>query len=333
MSIDEKLSVLARALQERGVESPKSPEDTKVLDEIDAAIAPLRLPAEIRRFWELVDPYSLRIEPSPCFTGPAFALDAWRGHVTETPGMVPRVLFPVAYESHAFAMVELHGADTHDGGAIFFWAYDSSDFSPMFARLDDLLDDVLDALATDRVRRHHDRLLVTATATDGESLLTAYPPVHHAVHGTLERIPAAMAAWPERWLLRSGIGPDRRQPHGADHTIAEVIAAMSGGPVRARIHATVEGLAGSGEGATVVVSDGTGKMRIWCPAELTALGPGLGASFELQIVAVRHSTVPTSAEASTAPVSAELAPIVARLMNLMGTPDAIAEDVRPTVAW
>ena len=92
-----------------------------------------------------------------------------------------------------------------------------------------------------------------------------------------------------------------------------MLSAIASGPVRARIHATVDGLAGSGAGVSVVVSDVTGTMRIWCPSSVTALGPTHRGSFEFEIVtpSVRRQAPPP----------------------FLGAAEAIAEDVRPLEAW
>src|SRR4051812_35150027 len=73
-----------------------------VLAEISGSIAPVQLPVELERFWRRVDPTLVRVAPYPRPIAPEFALRTWRRHWEESPGMTPRMLFPVAYESHAF---------------------------------------------------------------------------------------------------------------------------------------------------------------------------------------------------------------------------------------
>lgn len=91
-----------------------------VLAEVRAEIAPWRLPAELERFWRLVDPESIAIAPYPRPTSPAFALHCWQQHRDSSPGMTPRLLFPFAYQSHGFLFVELEDG-RGSGGAVLEW--------------------------------------------------------------------------------------------------------------------------------------------------------------------------------------------------------------------
>jgi hypothetical protein len=208
VSIDEKIMRLTQGLREKGVEPPEPPEDTKVLKEIDAAVAPLRLPAEVRRFWELVDPCSLRIEPYPHLTSPQVALELWQEQVADSPGVVPRVLFPIAYESHLFTFVEVHG---DDGGALFVWGYTGpEDFQLTFLGIAGLLDDMLDALADNRYRDFGGTLGIRPHGAKYASSADQGPQGPHPVFGAIDSIPGHLDAWPESWLLRSGIGTNRR---------------------------------------------------------------------------------------------------------------------------
>src|SRR6478735_4240810 len=115
---------LQRGLAAVGAPPLLRQEDLAALDDIAAAVAPLRLPAEVEQFWRLLDGYSssLTCFPHPHATRPDFALECWRQH-QQQPGMTPDLLFPVGYESHAFLLVELDGPHG-GGGACFTWAYD-----------------------------------------------------------------------------------------------------------------------------------------------------------------------------------------------------------------
>lgn len=110
-----------------------------ILSEIRAEISPLRLPEELERFWRLVDPASITVAPYP---GPthsrlrALQLEVAPGRV---PGMTPRLLFPVCYESHGFLFVELEDG-LGSGGACIEWAYAGSPFSVRFPSLSACVD-------------------------------------------------------------------------------------------------------------------------------------------------------------------------------------------------
>ena len=326
------LEALAAALESAGAAAMREPADPAVLDRIDAAIAPLRLPAAVRSLWESVDPESISAHHHPGLTSPEFALETWESHINDFPGSVPHVLFPIGYESHCHLLVELDGADLQDGGAIFAWEYGAVDFRLVFPDPGQMLDHLTSSVMVGRYKRHSDHLYIT-----GESLVTAAPaPVIHPVFGPIDTIPEDISQWPEVWRLRSGLTPERREPAGADRTIAEVLLESQFGPTQARIHATVTQLAGGAAGINVTVTDGSGTMRIWCPTGVTALGPKLNSRFEFHIKAPPDGAPdPPDWEAALsdpklADLPMDLGPIAARLTDATAPADAIATDIRPT---
>ena len=102
------------------------------------------------------------------------------------------------------------------------------------------------------------------------------------------------AGWPEHWLRSAGIDLRDREPLGTTHTIAGLVAAAAEGPVEGRIAGTVVRLAHLGDGALVLVDDGTTTLDVWCPAGLSPWGPIQGSPFEL---AVRLDEPPAQASA------------------------------------
>lgn len=94
MEIDNTIDILLDTLALAGVDPPR-PSDPAVLEEIAAAIKPLYLPADLRRFWERVDPDTLRVAVYPAFCAPRFALESWRSARREFPEQ-PVILFLVA---------------------------------------------------------------------------------------------------------------------------------------------------------------------------------------------------------------------------------------------
>lgn len=78
--IDELVVELHGALRAIRLDVPGEPDDPGVLDEIDVAIAPARLPHAARRLWELVDPRSLQhlVSFYPLLAAPGVALQTWR---------------------------------------------------------------------------------------------------------------------------------------------------------------------------------------------------------------------------------------------------------------
>jgi hypothetical protein len=120
--------------------------------------------------------------------------------------------------------------------------------------------------------------------------LDAFGP--HPVYGDLRAIPLELESWPAHWLEASGVDLADRIPRGATHTIAELVAAASQGPVTGRIHGTVILLVGSGSGALVVVDDGTRPLDVWCPAGASTWGPVHKSRFELEVTLERPAGGP-----------------------------------------
>ena len=70
MLVDEALDGLRRTLRSAGFPVPTRPSELRDLEELEAEIAPMRIPADVRRFWERVDARTLRVEPYPGWHGP-----------------------------------------------------------------------------------------------------------------------------------------------------------------------------------------------------------------------------------------------------------------------
>jgi hypothetical protein len=103
------------------------------------------------------------------------------------------------------------------------------------------------------------------------------------VYGDLRAIPRELESWPTHWLAASGIDVRTREPLGATHTIAELVAAADDGQVTGRIHGEVIRLVGSGAGALVVVDDGTMALDVWCPAGTSPWGLVHRTRFEFEV--------------------------------------------------
>lgn len=319
--LEQSIAALSALLAEAGVAPPTPPSEFAVLSEIDAAILPLRLPATVRRFWELLDPATLAVDAFPETTSPSFALSSWQRHVRENPGMVPRVLFPIACESHCFLMVELDGPAVDDGGAIFAWGYGGYEFRLVFTDIGAFVEYLVSSVRSGRYERGEERLYIP------DDLLQQAPaPAVHPVFGALDTIGEDVGDWPQTWRDRSGLDAERTQPLGADHTIAEVLEASRAGEVLARVHATVTELAASAEGTHVTVADETARMRIWVPAAVRALGPVMHRCFEFRIVAPAHGPDPPDLSVMGTD------PVRVQIEHALRAVDAIATDVRPTGA-
>jgi hypothetical protein len=83
------------------------------LDALTSAVAPLRPPDDARRFSKLVELDSPAVRRHPPIHGPDRSLALWTQRLVH-PGTVPRVLLPLAYESHAKALAGMDaGPSTH----------------------------------------------------------------------------------------------------------------------------------------------------------------------------------------------------------------------------
>lgn len=305
MGIDEAIDRFALAVQRAGVAPVRPPADTAVLAEVERRIAPLVLPAEARRLWERVDPRSLRLEIHPSLCDPAFSLEVWQRHNDENPGTVPRPLFPLCYESHNFLFVELDDADGIGGGALFEWAYGGDLFKLRAYRVADWLESLAQLIEEgepspgggsgplldwDRYIRIVSDRLEHSPRHPVYGAPRPHPRYSHIGYSvTFEE---DILAWPERWRRLSGVINEDRAPRGATHTIAELMRAAERaaeqepgvGLVRATIAGAVVALGGSRTGWEATVDDGTGQLRVWCPARVTTFGPRIRDHFEFDVV-------------------------------------------------
>ena len=116
--IDEALDRLAAAMTGARVPLWRAPESHAPLAELEHAIAPMRLPEEVRTFWRRVDAATLRAWPHPAFTTPEWALVSWRMARDQFADLQPLALISVGSESLTCMSVELNVGDI-DGGVLF----------------------------------------------------------------------------------------------------------------------------------------------------------------------------------------------------------------------
>jgi hypothetical protein len=289
--IDDAVRRLVGAYREAGLAEigPAATGIEQVLAEIQREIAPLRLPDELVRFWQLVDPATISIAPYPHPTTAEFALDSWKSHRDEFPGMTPRLLFPIAYESHGFLFVELDDGQGHPG-AVLQWGYAGSPFYVRFATLSGYVDLLATMIELGEFKRHKTdthfwvEFDPEGRWEDAQAVrLTAAQPLQRL--GASRELDEDVRRWPEHWLASNGLTSEVRSPRGATTTVAELLRkAATGTEVRGTIHATVTSLAGSGEGSRISVDDGTGVLEVWCPAAVSSYGPVIRTQFEFDVI-------------------------------------------------
>jgi hypothetical protein len=333
MEIDVSIDALCDALARAGVGAPHEGADAAHLDRIDAAIAPLRLPLQLRRFWERVDPATLRVWAFPQPVGAEFALDSWIEQREEFPGMAPAALFLVGYESWNCMSVELV-SPLGEGGSLFEWRLEDGGFYLRYHQLSDWLDRITSLVLDGSFERRvgaagpvlhlQDPVAGLALAAPRGKL----PP--HPVYGDATSIPREVRRWPVHWQRLSGIDPGDIRPRGATHSIAEVLASDSADPLEATIAGRVEDLA-AWEGVTRVrVSDGTGVLAINCSAAVTALGPACGEEFEFDVIVPSGERREPTGLSGMLPTDDPVREVSQRLMARYGGPaGAIATAVRP----
>lgn len=276
-SVDEAVERLGAACRAAGIDPPRPPEDVDALDtvlaEIRAEVAPLRLPADVERFWRLVDLSTLRVSPWPEPMQPRYALDSWRMHRDDSPGTCPRLLFPFGYASHSYLLVELDDGD--GGGHLFSWGYGGEPFVLRHASLVDLLD--LTAAFVEaghlELREHEGRPWVLFDpehrwdAAARERL--ARRPPHPRLAGPT--VAEDVDAWPPYWRAAEGLTDELLAPRGATATVAELLRrATSGEEASGTLRAHAATTVGGPGGRRLRVDDGTGTLDVWAPSDVGA---------------------------------------------------------------
>lgn len=217
MQIDSAIDRLIAALERAGAPTPLAPRDLDVLHQIEASIAPLALPTEVRAFWTRVDPATIAIAPYPPPTSPAFALDSWTESADEFSMMVPKVLFPIARESHGHLMVELE-SDGGAAGTVFECGY-GGPFHRRFDSVADWLGQIAALVEAGGYERHElpgGQVRYLDDAEVWERLTADYATDHtpHWLYGDLLIVEEGVPDWPVHWRRASGL--DRPGLEGDD---------------------------------------------------------------------------------------------------------------------
>ncbi len=283
--IDSAVDRLDDALRRAGLPPLEPATDEVSLDDVDAAVAPYRLPPDVRRFWELVDPSSLAVRAFPDLIGPYAALKLQRAELEEhlpVPTVPPPLLFHIGYASHVSLSSEL-ASEWGPGGTIFRWAYDEDGFRIVYRTLADLLDVLTELVSDGRTEHNGGFVFLPDGADEAKRLERLHRAGSHPVYGDSLEVPSELGAWPAHWLEASRVDLRDREPLGATHTIDELVAAAAAGPVTGRIAGTVTRLVGIGRDAVVLVDDGTRPVDVWCPAGTSPWGPVHKRRFEFEV--------------------------------------------------
>src|ERR1044072_7990331 len=153
VDIDVAIDGFIGAVTRAGLPAPSPPTDLSSMRELEAAIAPLRVPEPVRRFWQRVDPATLRARSHPGLHGTDFALRCWRSARDEFTSYQPLALLQIAYESHQCTSVELDQPGIA-GGALLEWTLADGGFERRFAGLQGWLVSPAELLLTGRFAVH-----------------------------------------------------------------------------------------------------------------------------------------------------------------------------------
>ena len=333
MDIDSAVRSLGDALVDAGFERPRPPRDVDWLAEVNATVAPLRVPEQPERFWRLVDPATLRAVVFPRLISPEFALDSWRRVRAESPPQDPHNLLLIGYESWNCMWIELDDDDRR-GGTLFDGRLDADAFFRRYNCLEDWLDRIVELIAAgsaERIDATSGSYLRVVDPRDELALAAPRDLPRHPLYGDRTEIGRDTLTWPAHWQRASGIDPHDAEPRGATHTIADVLASDPASELRVTVAGRVMDLAGSGTSVRVRVSDGTGAIDISCRAGTTPFGLVCGNRFEFDVTVPageRHKPADVDAAGqSTDDPSEQVARIL--LARYGGPVGAVATAVRP----
>jgi hypothetical protein len=208
VGIDASIDALADAHRAAGVDPPGAPSDLSDLDAVDAAIAPISLPGQVRRFWERVDPGSLRVWAYPHPTTVALCARPWKQHRDEFAGMVPQALFLVGYESWACISVELD-SPLGSGGAMFEWRIDGRGFYLRYHDLGGWLDRITELVVAGEFERRDGTTGPVLVLRDPQTSLPMNalpgPSTPSPIHGRVRSYERDPLMWALHWQRLSGI--------------------------------------------------------------------------------------------------------------------------------
>lgn len=235
------------------------------IEYIEQQLSPLRLPIELRSFWNAWNPDTIKW---PCLDG-FLSLD----HIVERRSLErpvsPAVLLPIARWKESLIWVEL-ATDSHPGGRVFrgglndthvdLWAFGISSLLDLLA-----LGFEQDLIDTQNGGYHNSHLEALATRHVRE----------HVSRQSPRRIEATdRSQQPDHWLAAEGLTREHFELRGATHTVQSFIEERERDP---ELRATLSGYfqnticGGSISGCVGTLTDDTGTLQVFVPlvADLT----------------------------------------------------------------
>jgi hypothetical protein len=328
LPIDEVLDDFFAAIAEQGKPIPEEPISAEDLVTVAEAVAPLLFPPSLVATWQRFQSGDSTVLTWMPMLPAVRGLELWRQDFPAS------VLFPFAYESHEFLLVELTTSTT-PGGALFRWGYDGGPAQPVFPDLETAF-----ACAAEGWRRGVLSTWESPTQDAWTRLRTTYSqaadyPEHLAPFEAIDL--ARPLSWPPVWQEASGIDPAAAEPRGKTTTIRALRDGQAGsGTIAGRI----AGLSGTAAGSRAVIDDGTGELVVWCPAVTDPFGAVVsGQHVELDVVLTSGDEKRSSREfdtlatgISTSAIAGDLAAAQAYALELGSFLDPTAADALATAA-
>jgi hypothetical protein len=291
--IDHRINGIRRAAREVGVELPdaRGGSPAALVDEISWALAPLTMPGDLRDFVRRCDPAGFPVRVAPALLSAPEAVALWDGELARMPNAVPRCLFPIAHDGMSFLFVELGGPHAREGeaGGVWSWSFGAQWFDLVAPSLADWLGLIARAITTGayevaerpggRAGIHVPRDAIAALAA------TRIRRARAVADGADDQVAARADLWPDRWLAGSGVHPDLRSARGGGLAIADLIERASTRSLSATISGEVTDLVGERAGVFALARDERHELWVYCPTDVSVLGPRLRRPFEFDVTA------------------------------------------------
>lgn len=268
------------------------PEDPEVVEtalaRIDAAIAPLALPPEIRWLWETWDHRPFDVLPIAGICDPAFALSGWIDDARD--GDMPRALFPIGYRSHVFLDVDLTAPP---GVPAPLWSmdYEGDGYTlelPSLAALVRSCAECAEAaqLGSEEVEAARTNPLGYLSQLFAGPRFSAIADRHRAAasvtRSTIEF--GGRGDWPQPWedAEQAWVGPSAAD--GPTHSVAAFEALLATGRPRALLRGTLGTRNSPASGQLLRLTDATGTIEVLLPHDRRPPSVAKAALVEVEVV-------------------------------------------------
>ncbi|HYN31191.1 MAG TPA: hypothetical protein VES40_01085 [Ilumatobacteraceae bacterium] len=272
--LDAAVTDFAQAGERYGIAMPPAEiEQINMLDTIAEAIAPFRVPPDIDHFYR-----SWSITSAAGWFGPelcdlSFALDSWRMHQEDQPPWPSTVLFPIAYTSHWYHMVELDHPGSL-GPFIYDCAYAGGRFTLAHSCLAAWIEWATIELDAGRVVRYPGTFATLEVEGPSEDTVPTRIELLRrdgVPESELDHFDDGdRSLWPLRWNLADGYDPADYELRGATGTVQDFVDALREGAATATLHVVFA----RQSGPDVEIADDTGFLVVRLPARGQPFGSG-----------------------------------------------------------